>query len=75
MGLIFAATVLSAAQGPVNAMGLGLSAVVALAVSLVLETTISNVLAGFIRLSDGVLRLNVVIQTSEVPGTGVRLGW
>jgi small-conductance mechanosensitive channel len=75
IGLLLAAAVLFVAFGPLNvAGGLTLSAVVGLAATLALQTTIGNVIAGFILLRDRVLRLNDEIQIGGVHGTVVRLG-
>lgn len=54
--------------------GLTVSAVVAVAVSLALQTTLSNVISGVLLLSDGVLRLNDTIEYSGAKGQVVRIG-
>jgi len=54
--------------------GLTVSAVVALAVSLALQTTLSNVISGLLLFSDGVLRLNDTIEYSGARGRVVRVG-
>jgi small-conductance mechanosensitive channel len=74
-GLLLAVAVLFVAFGPLTlAGGLTLSAVVGLAATLALQTTIGNVIAGFILLRDRMLRPNDVIQISGVRGTVVRFG-
>jgi small-conductance mechanosensitive channel len=74
-GLLLAGAALFIAFGPLTlAGGLTLSAVVGLATTLALQTTIGNVIAGFILLRDGTLRLNDVVQLGGVRGTVVRLG-
>jgi small conductance mechanosensitive channel len=54
--------------------GLTVSAVVAVAVSLALQTTLSNVISGILLFSDGVLRLNDTIEYSGARGEVVRIG-
>jgi small conductance mechanosensitive channel len=54
--------------------GLTVSAVLAVAVSLALQTTLSNVIAGILLLSDGVLRLHDTIEYSGSKGEVVRIG-
>ena len=54
--------------------GLTVSAVVAVAVSLALQTTLSNVISGLLLLSDGVLRLGDTIEYSGARGEVVRIG-
>ena len=74
-GLLLAAAVLFVAFGPLTvASGLTLSAVVALAATLALQTTIGNVIAGFILLRNRVIRLNDRVLIGGVTGTVVRLG-
>jgi small-conductance mechanosensitive channel len=74
-GLLLAAAVLFVAFGPLTvAGGLTLSAVVGLAATLALQTTIGNVIAGFILLRNRVLRLNDHVSIGGVSGTVVRLG-
>jgi len=75
IGFLLAAAVLFVIFGPLTvAGGLTLSAVVGLAATLALQTTIGNVIAGFLLLREGVLRPNDVIQIGGVRGTVVRLG-
>jgi small-conductance mechanosensitive channel len=75
VGLLIAAAVLFVAFGPLTvASGLTLSAIVGLAATLALQTTIGNVIAGFILLRDRILRLNDRISIGGVTGTVVRLG-
>jgi len=74
-GLLLAAAVLFVAFGPLTvAGGLTLSAVVGLAATLALQTTIGNVIAGFILLRNRVLRLNDRVSIGGISGTVVRLG-
>jgi len=74
-GLLLAAAALFVAFGPLTvAGGLTLSAVVGLAVTLALQTTLGNVIAGFILLRNRVLRLNDRISIGGTSGTVVRLG-
>jgi small conductance mechanosensitive channel len=54
--------------------GLTVSAVAAVAVSLALQTTLSNVISGLLLLSDGVVRLNDTIEYSGAKGEVVRIG-
>ncbi|HEV2389610.1 MAG TPA: mechanosensitive ion channel domain-containing protein [Nitrososphaerales archaeon] len=54
--------------------GLTVSAVVALGISLALQTTLSNVISGLLLFSDGVLRLNDTIEYSGTKGQVVRIG-
>jgi small-conductance mechanosensitive channel len=69
------AAVLFVALGPLpSASGVTVSAVVGLAVTLALQTTIGNVIAGFILLNDRLLRLGDSIQVSGVAGKVVQLG-
>ncbi|MGP8077612.1 MAG: mechanosensitive ion channel domain-containing protein [Thermoplasmata archaeon] len=75
VGFGLAAAVLFVAFGPLNeSSGLTLSAVVGLGVTLALQTTIGNVIAGFILLRDRVLRLNDLVRIGGVSGKVVRLG-
>ena len=74
-GLLLAIAVLFVAFGPLTLTGgLTLSAVVGLAATLALQTTIGNVIAGFILLRDRMLRPNDVIQIGGIRGTVVRFG-
>jgi small-conductance mechanosensitive channel len=54
--------------------GLTVSAVVAVAVSLALQTTLSNVISGLLLFSDGLLRLGDTIEYSSARGKVVRIG-
>ncbi len=75
IGVLLAAAVLFIAFGPLTVPGgLTLSAVVGLGATLALQTTIGNVIAGFILLRDRVLRLGDRIQIGGIAGTVVRLG-
>jgi small-conductance mechanosensitive channel len=74
-GLALAAAVLFAGFGPVSVVsGLTLSAVVGLAFTLALQTTIANIIAGYILLRDRLLRLNDDLQISGVRGKVVQVG-
>lgn len=75
IGFLLAAAVLFVAFGPLTiSAGVTLSAIVGLAATLALQTTIGNVIAGVILLRDRVLRLNDRITIGGVSGTVVRLG-
>jgi small-conductance mechanosensitive channel len=75
IGVLLAAAVLFVAFGPLTTgVGLTLSAIVGLAATLALQTTIANVIAGFILLRNRVLRLYDRVQIGGVSGTVVRLG-
>ncbi|MGA2199719.1 MAG: mechanosensitive ion channel domain-containing protein [Nitrososphaerales archaeon] len=52
---------------------LTLSGIGALALSLALQTTLSNIISGILLLSDGVIHLGDVIEYSSVKGTVVRI--
>jgi small conductance mechanosensitive channel len=54
--------------------GLTVSAVAAVAASLALQTTLTNVISGILLFSDGVLRLNDKIEYSGAKGKVVRVG-
>ncbi len=74
-GVLLAGAVLFVAFGPLTVtVGLTLSAVVGLAATLALQTTIGNVIAGFILLRDRMLRQGDEIQIGGVRGTVVRFG-
>jgi small-conductance mechanosensitive channel len=74
-GGLLAVAVLFVAFGPLTvSVGLTLSAVIGLAATLALQTTIGNVIAGFILLRDRMLRQNDEIQISGVRGIVVRFG-
>jgi small conductance mechanosensitive channel len=74
-GFLLAGAVLFVAFGPLTVpAGLTLSAILGLAATLALQTTIGNVIAGFILLRDRVLRLNDDIQIAGTRGRVVRLG-
>lgn len=75
IGVLLAGAVLFIAFGPLTVPGgLTLSAVVGLGATLALQTTIGNVIAGFILLRDRVLRLGDRISIGGITGTVVRLG-
>lgn len=54
--------------------GLTVSAVLAVAVSLALQTTLTNVISGLLLFNDGVLRLGDTIEYSGKKGKVVRVG-
>jgi small-conductance mechanosensitive channel len=54
--------------------GLTVSAIFGLAITLALQTTLANILAGFILLQDRMLRLNDVITISGITGRVVQIG-
>lgn len=54
--------------------GLTVSAVAAVAVSLALQATLSNVISGILLLNDGLVRLNDEIEYSGTKGKVVRIG-
>jgi len=54
--------------------GLTVSAVTAVALSLALQTTLTNVISGLLLFSDGVLRLGDTIEYSGTKGEVVRMG-
>ena len=61
--------------GPLNIVsGLTFSAIIGLAVTLALQTTLANIIAGFILLQDRMLRINDTITISGVTGRVVRIG-
>ncbi|MCI4318899.1 MAG: mechanosensitive ion channel family protein [Thermoplasmata archaeon] len=67
--------VLYAYFGPLPSIsGLTVSAVAGLVLTLALQTTIGNVIAGYILLRNGVLRIGDKVQISGVHGRVVRLG-
>jgi small-conductance mechanosensitive channel len=61
--------------GPLPSIsGLTVSAVAGLALTLALQTTIGNVIAGYILLRNRVLRIGDKVQISSISGRVVRLG-
>ncbi|MDA4118901.1 MAG: mechanosensitive ion channel family protein, partial [Thaumarchaeota archaeon] len=50
------------------------SGVMAVAISLALQTTLSNVISGILLFNDGVIRLDDTIEYSSTRGTVVRVG-
>lgn len=72
---LLTAVIFFAAFGPIGAVSsLTLSAVIGLAATLALQTTISNVIAGFILLQDRLLRLHDNVQIGGVKGQVVQIG-
>ena len=53
---------------------LTISGILAVAVSLALQTTLSNVISGLLLFSDGVLRLGDTVEYSSAKGKVVRIG-
>jgi small conductance mechanosensitive channel len=53
---------------------LTVSGVMAVAISLALQTTLSNVISGILLFNDGVIRLDDTIEYSSTRGTVVRVG-
>ena len=53
---------------------LTISGILAVAVSLALQTTLSNVISGLLLFSDGVLRLGDTVEYSSTKGKVVRIG-
>ena len=75
VAIVFAILVLYYVFGaPPEISGLTLSAVILLIVTLALQTTISNVIAGAILFRNGVLRLQDTVQIGAVSGRVVQLG-
>jgi small conductance mechanosensitive channel len=75
IGFVVAAVIFFSAFGPVSAISsLTVSAVLGLAATLALQTTISNVIAGFILLRDRVLRLDDTVTIGGITGRVVRIG-
>ena len=75
IGLALAGVVMFSVFGPINAVsGLTFSALIGLAVTLALQTTIGNILAGYILLRDRLLRLDDDLQVSGVRGRVVQVG-
>jgi small conductance mechanosensitive channel len=77
MRLVAAVAIVSEALGLTGLTSeftaLTISGVGALAVSLALQTTLSNVISGVLLFSDGVLRLNDVVRYGDVEGRVVRV--
>lgn len=72
---LLAVGLLFAAFGPFSVVsGLTVSAVAGLGVTLALQTTLSNIVAGFLLLRSRVLRLNDGIVISGVQGKVVQIG-
>jgi len=75
LGFAAAALVIYAAFGSVSVVsGLTFSAILTLAATLALQTTIGNVIAGFILLRNRVLRIDDRITISGISGRVVQLG-
>ena len=75
LALVIAGLVLFFAFGSINEVsGLTFSAILTLAATLALQTTIGNVIAGFILLRNRLLRIDDEIQISGIQGRVVQLG-
>jgi small-conductance mechanosensitive channel len=75
IGLGVAALILFFTFGSISAVsGLTVSAILTLAATLALQTTIGNVIAGFILLRNRFLRLNDEVTVSGISGKVVQLG-
>ncbi|MCI4364547.1 MAG: mechanosensitive ion channel family protein [Thermoplasmata archaeon] len=75
LSILIAGAIIGSLIGPINFVsGLTLSAFVGLAVTLALQTTLANVIAGFILLQDRMLRLNDTITIGGVTGKVVQIG-
>jgi len=75
-GFALASAVIFVAFGPIGIVpGLTFSALVGLAATLALQTTLQNIIAGFILLNNRALRLHDTIQIGGVSGTIVQIGF
>jgi small-conductance mechanosensitive channel len=75
IAVLIALTVAFVWIGPISLVtGLTFSAIVGLGITLALQTTLGNIIAGFILLQDRMLRLNDTITISGVTGRVVRIG-
>jgi small conductance mechanosensitive channel len=75
LGLALAGTILAAVFGPFSGVsGLTISAIAGLAITLALQTTIANVIAGYFLLRNRLLRLHDDLTISGVRGKVVQLG-
>lgn len=75
IGIGIAVWGLSVVIGPLTLLStLTVSAIATIAISLALQTTLQNIIAGFILLRDRFLRLGDTVQFSGVKGTIVSIG-
>ncbi len=75
IAIALVAAILFIAFGPLTAISsLTVSAVIGLIITLALQTTIANLIAGFMLLQNRLLRLNDDIQISGIRGTVVQMG-
>lgn len=75
LSLLIAAVAMFILIGPFSLVsGLTLSAIVGLAATLALQTTLGNIIAGFMLLQDRMLRMNDTITIGSVTGRVVRIG-
>jgi small-conductance mechanosensitive channel len=72
---IIAAAAVFILIGPISLVsGLTFSAIVGLAITLALQTTLGNIIAGFILLQDRTIRMDDTITIGSVTGRVVRIG-
>ena len=75
VSVLVAVAVLVAFFGPISFLsGLTVSAVVGIAVTLALQTTLANVIAGFILLRNRMIRINDRVTIGGITGQIVQLG-
>ncbi len=75
LSVLIAAAAVFILLGPISLVsGLTLSAIVGLAVTLALQTTLGNIIAGFMLLQDRSIRMDDTITVSSVTGRVVRIG-
>ncbi len=75
LSIVVAAAAAFILIGPIGLVpGLTVSAILGLAATLALQTTLGNVVAGFILLQDRMLRMNDIITISGVTGRVVQIG-
>ena len=75
VAVLVAAVVATILLGPIGLVsGLTVSAIAGLAVTLALQTTLGNIIAGFMLVEDRMLRMNDLITVSGVTGHVVRIG-
>jgi small conductance mechanosensitive channel len=75
IAVVLVAAILFISFGPISVVsGVTFSAIVGLAATLALQTTISNLIGGFILLRNRVLRVNDNIQISGTKGKVIRIG-
>jgi small conductance mechanosensitive channel len=75
VSILVAAAAVFVLIGPIGVVsGLTFSAIIGLAATLALQTTLQNIIAGFILLQNRVLRLDDTITVSGVTGRVVQIG-